>query len=531
MRPVFLTAIVLGGCAIASVFRPASSQPPERLPNIAERLPNAAVADPAKPAGDKPYGVGKAPFDHRPAMSCSASSCHGGSEPGKPGSEYTLLAPEVIPSKSTDPHSRAYRVLFDQRSKDMVQKLGYKEEAHNATQCLACHSIEGTKDPATRDQAILSEGVGCGACHGPADKWIGQHYTAEWKAMSNREKWDKYGFAPTKNLTARTLICASCHVGGGERDMNHDMIAAGHPRLAFEPASFHAQEGYPKHWTEKGDLGDFEVRLWVVGQAATLRASVNLLYERAQRAEEHEKKDKGSDTPWPEFSGYSCYACHQKLPSTEVRSTLSEVLAEKKRRPGVPGWELWSNTAIEVAAGSCELAFPGISSSGPSNVKLPALKALRDLMGQSLSPSPAEVMKYAGPARDELDLWLAKLQAAEENATQSVDADTPRKIANKLARNALSKDEQRSKLADHDWDALAANYLGAAAMYSAAGRGGAKTWEGPLLTLRGNLRFPPVEVGSRTTFNSPADRDFDRLIKLRENFESLRSTTGTREGK
>ena len=40
MRPVLLTAVVLGGCAVASVFRPANSQPPERLPDL-------AAADPA----------------------------------------------------------------------------------------------------------------------------------------------------------------------------------------------------------------------------------------------------------------------------------------------------------------------------------------------------------------------------------------------------------------------------------------------------------------------------------------------------
>ena len=121
---------------------------------------------------------------------------------------------------------------------------------HKDARCLACHAIDSTKEPETRDQ-ILAEGVGCGGCHGPADKWIGQHYTAEWKALSNREKWEKYGFVPTKNLVARTLNCASCHVGDAGRDMNHDFIAAGHPRLAFEAARFHHQPDYRTHTGRK----------------------------------------------------------------------------------------------------------------------------------------------------------------------------------------------------------------------------------------------------------------------------------------
>ena len=286
MRPVLYTAAVLGACAVASVFRPAHSQPPERLPDL------AAADAPANPHAT-PYGVGKKDIAHRAATSCSASSCHGGGAIGQVGSEHTTWAPEAFPREKddphagSDPHAKAYRVLFNEVSVEMAKKLDLEDAkgnkkvaAHQAVQCLKCHAVDSAKDDATRDQ-ILSEGVGCGACHGAADKWVGEHYTAKWKTLTNRQKWDEYGFVPAGNLVARTLNCAGCHSGDATRDVNHDLYAAGHPRLAFEAASFHNQPGYRKHWAEKTPQPDFEVRVWVVGQAAALRSATDLLLARA----------------------------------------------------------------------------------------------------------------------------------------------------------------------------------------------------------------------------------------------------------
>ncbi len=519
MRPVLLTAVVLGACALGGFVRSAASQPPDQRPVLDVPLPRAERAP------NVPFGVGKAPFADRAATSCSAASCHGGGQVGRVGSEHSTWAPQAFPQGAGDPHNKAYRVLFNPVSTGMIEKLAkadpqrWKNPAHKEKACLACHAVESGNDPDTRDQ-ILAEGVGCGGCHGPADKWIANHYTNEWRALSDREKWEQYGFVPTKNLVARTLNCAGCHVGGGERDMNHDFIAAGHPRLAFEATLFHAQRDYRQHWQEKGTPRDFEVRLWVIGQAATLRATVNLLVERAGRA-----KAGDPNTPWPEFSGYSCYACHEKIPTTDVRRTAGE----SKRRPGVPGWDVWANTAADVAAASCGLAFPGLSSSELSNVKLPAVERLREFLGQKLAHSPGAVKERAEAARDELDRWLVALQHAEGAASSGVAGDTPRAIANRLAANALSADGKT--LADYDWDALAANYLGAAAMSYAAGKSGSSAWEGPLLSVRDELRFPVGRDGSRDVFNSPADRDRNKLLTIRDRFETLRNKTSTPEGK
>ena len=497
MRPVLYTAAVLGACAVASVFRPAHSQPPERLPDL------AAADAPANPHA-RPYGVGKAPFDQRPATSCSASSCHGGGAIGKVGSEHTTWAPEAFPrpkddpNAGSDPHTKAYRVLFNSVSVGMAAKLDLEDAkgnrkvaAHQATLCLKCHAVDGVKDEATRDQ-ILSEGVGCGACHGPADKWVGIHYTSEWKALTNREKWDKYGFVPAGNLVARTLNCAGCHSGDADRDVNHDLYAAGHPRLAFE--------------------------------AAALRSATALLRARAEKP----------DGVWPEFASYSCYACHQRVGEGAVRGDLSDAVRADggTRRLGVPGWEIWSNTALGIAAEYCREAYPGLSSPD-----LTAVTALRKLMGSSRAPARTEVVAAATKALAELDGWLAAMQAADDNraALKPVPKGTAERLAHALAKNAIADKKPNdakadSRLKDHDWDALAANYLGCAAMYHATGGAAGNKWGGELDAVRQGLRFRP-RAGEGGRPDSPTDFDANKLKRLLTNFGSLRDAATLTGGK
>src|SRR5207248_5499529 len=214
--------------------------------------------------------------------------------------------PTVLADGPHDPHARAYRVLFNAESRRMAEYLDLGGPAHKAGLCLKCHAVDGAGEQAA------AEGVGCGACHGPSDRWLTEHYQPYWKGLPNREKFERYGFLPSKNVVARVLNCAGCHVGDADREVNHDLIAAGHPRLAFEPTRLHFQPNYRKHWTEVTPQPDFEVRAWVAGQAAALRQAAELLRARAARA------DGGTAVPglkpaWPEFSGYSCYACHQPV--------------------------------------------------------------------------------------------------------------------------------------------------------------------------------------------------------------------------
>ena len=463
MRVVGLLTIGAVGIAAASSVRYVSgeSSKPTTLPAF----------DPTTP-----YGLGNPPFAHLAGTSCAAASCHGG-EPGTVGGEHTTWAPEVFPDGPSDPHGRAYRVLFNADSQRMGSLLKLPDPPHQNALCLKCHAVDGLS-PA----GAITEGVGCGACHGPAEAWLTTHYLPGWKTLSHKEKFDRYGFVPTKNLAARVSNCAQCHVGAADREVNHDLIAAGHPRLAFEYARFHYNPSYRKHWVEPTPQPDFEAKAWLIGQAATLRAAVELLRVRADRAAADDPH-----TPWPEFSGYSCYACHQTIGTGDIRRAVGKA----DRKPGSLAWELWANGVADVAALQTPAVFPG-----ESPASLPELAALRKMM-ESTNPKPASVRDQAVKARAELDRWLSTLQAADDR-NMRVPSEAPRRIAHSLAADALTPD--RKSLRDHDWDFLSVHYLGTAAMYHAAGGAAADAgWRPTVFSLSRLLRFPP-----------PTQRDIDR---------------------
>ncbi|MBA4066582.1 MAG: hypothetical protein C0501_23330 [Isosphaera sp.] len=455
---------------------------------------------PARPAANgtppaKPYGTGMPAFAQVPTASCGSSPCHGGGSVGQVGSEHTTWAPVVNTDGPHDPHAKAYRVLFNETSVRMGKLLGIAAP-HKEALCLKCHAIDNV-----RPADAVADGVGCGACHGPAEKWLEAHYAPGWKGLSNKQKWDDYGFVPTDNLVARSLNCAGCHVGDADREVNHDLIAAGHPRLAFEAARFHAAPQYRKHWVEKIPQPAFEVRTWVVGQAAALRASADLLRARAERAAAGDEK-----AAWPEFSGLACYSCHQTIGTGDIRRTGGQA----DRPVGRPGWEVWSNAAVGVAAELCPEVFAGVSAPD-----LRAVTELRKVMGKSTAPSPKAVAAQAGKAVAELDAWLAILQAAEDrDPAPRVSPAVARKFVARLTDNALAKDKDgHTVLADHDWDALAANYLGCAAMYSAAGgKAGEPGWAEPVKALGDKLRFPAGK-------DSPSGLDRKGLDGVRDGFQ------------
>jgi hypothetical protein len=104
--------------------------------------------------------------------------------------------------------------------------------------------------------------------------------------------------------TAEPAIAASvslwCHLGNERRTVDHEMVAAGHPRLTFELDSFAAN--IPAHWTQnKNNERWFQGAAWAAGQAVACRE----VSAAPARGRGHHD--------WPEFSRYDCYTCHHKL--------------------------------------------------------------------------------------------------------------------------------------------------------------------------------------------------------------------------
>lgn len=272
-----------------------------RIASRAEDSLNEAVVAPL------PLPVSQAPdFKVMPkvspslgAASCAASSCHGGPKPSVSsptaarGSEYSLWLEH-------DPHARSWSTMSSELSNRILTKLSILKDGKIVREaefqnCLACHNTPSAVNLATHRPA-LAEGVGCEACHGSAERWIDSHF--------NGLPAVELGMTDFRSLLQRADQCVKCHVGTTDRDMNHDIIAAGHPALYFDMAVYY--EKLPKHWRDdRIDTSDLRSRLWLAGQVAMTKAELSLMETRAEK--------KHAVSVWPELATYACTDCHQTL--------------------------------------------------------------------------------------------------------------------------------------------------------------------------------------------------------------------------
>jgi hypothetical protein len=124
----------------------------------------------------------------------------------------------------------------------------------------------------------------------------------------SRANLRELGFIDNQPLVERARQCATCHVGTSTADVDHDMIAAGHPELYFEFSSYHAR--LPKHWSsvdERIATAHFEIQSWLAGQIACIQASLELRIGRADRARRNQQ------IGWPDLAEQSCFSCHQRI--------------------------------------------------------------------------------------------------------------------------------------------------------------------------------------------------------------------------
>lgn len=161
----------------------------------------------------------------------------------------------------------------------------------------------------TTDSRLMNlrkEGVGCESCHGNASKWTESH--TAWDVGKRIEQMKNVHMPNLNDMTIRAATCAGCHVGDGNqdglpvRDMNHDMIAAGHPRL--DKFNFEVlQKELPQHWFER-DRGS--AKREANGNAALQDALKRLASDR-------EKRRNQPRSPWPEFADQKCADCHRTI--------------------------------------------------------------------------------------------------------------------------------------------------------------------------------------------------------------------------
>ena len=281
----------------------------------------------------------------RGAASCATSSCHGGPKAGVSsvdaphGSEYPLWLEH-------DPHAQSWKTISSDASVKILSKLGILRDGKIANvagfqNCLACHNTDRNLGP---EQLVprIAEGVGCESCHGPSEAWYDRHYQGY---ASKKNATSNLGMTDSGPLVQRARICATCHVGGKDRDMNHDIIAAGHPALYFDMAVYH--EAYPKHWRDKvQDPTNFRSQLWLAGKLAMADAELELLESRACKTL--------PISTWPELSNYQCNSCHVSLGGLPKPVNLPDRALVITGRASVRNWNLAGIAVLSTNSVSAE---------------------------------------------------------------------------------------------------------------------------------------------------------------------------------
>lgn len=240
------------------------------LAMAATALAGAALVVPA-PVNAQQSG-GEVRRAHMGVASCAGSTCHGRSiGDGKPVSQNEILRwqEEASPSGA---HSRAYRVIREPRGQAIIRRMGLDDDGVRR-ECLGCHASPGARR--------IQEGVDCETCHGAATGWLSTHYTVGASHARNVSQ----GMTDLVDPQVRANVCLDCHLSGdGEGEfVAHRIMAAGHPRVAFEMDLFTALQ---QHWTEDADYAQRKgrtntMRNWAVGQAEAVKRSLSLFSQPA----------------------------------------------------------------------------------------------------------------------------------------------------------------------------------------------------------------------------------------------------------
>lgn len=384
------------------------------------------------------------------ANSCAASSCHGG---GRVGEDLSFAASQIWQRR--DIHARAWQVLTQPPALEMMRRLAEPGRppipATEDARCLNCHV---TTEAAYSEKRVAEavhhrDGVSCESCHGAASGWLAAHTTAAWRGFSDERKAELGFIDTTGNVLGRAKICAECHVGGAGKDVNHDLIAAGHPRMDFDFRVFHANES--RHWTSGGLEGRnralnvelrpaFEAEAWLAGKLATSRAALRVLKDRA-----------GEGGLWPELAEYSCFSCHHDL---RADSWYRLSRSSAGRMP----WGTWTFGGISAAIG-------GVGS-GLNN----GMNELQELRQAMQRPSADREQVLA--AADRLEAVIAEAEQTfppllDEAGLDRLALQLIDESAERVGVHAVAGTDRSTLPAAATWDEAAQLYLGLHAVAAA----------------------------------------------------------------
>lgn len=270
----------------------------------------------APPAAARPVpGIG----DFVGPATCDSTNCHGSARPR----DGRVRQDEFITWFRDDPHRHAFDVLGEPLGQQMGRRLGI--DVQSASECLVCHASPsrvastGTgagggapagrttnASPAAASSAagaserggnIAEFGVSCEACHGAASGWYGAHFQ---RGFERAAAVANLGLVDTKAPAALAARCFECHLGDATRVVDHRLIAAGHPDLAFETGSY-LLATHP-HWRQRGAASrDWFLRATLVGQLVGVQVQL-----------EQVGREVGGASP-VDWSNRDCASCHHDL--------------------------------------------------------------------------------------------------------------------------------------------------------------------------------------------------------------------------
>lgn len=234
---------------------------------------------------------------HLGVVTCAGSTCHGATETSHASS---VKQNEFIIWNRKDKHAKAYTVLFNDASKRIAKNLGLAS-AHTEEICLDCHA-DNVPAAARGKRFQLDDGIGCEACHGGGERYLGPHVSGNNKHKDNVS----LGLFPTENPEARAKLCLSCHLGTKDKFATHRIMGAGHPRISFELDTFTQLQ--PKHYVLDKDYQDRKgvwtgVQVWAVGQLLAVEQFLDLLLAPSLQ----------TAGILPELAFFDCHGCHRPM--------------------------------------------------------------------------------------------------------------------------------------------------------------------------------------------------------------------------
>jgi mono/diheme cytochrome c family protein len=421
---------------------------------------------------------------------------------------------ESVTWEKNDLHSYAYEALEkSELSKRMNALLRWKApdgkplDTWKSADCLACHAVDKHPELPLADKRervekkgvgnvfITSGGVGCEACHGPAEGWNTPHYKPEeegadtvrvpWRAKTPEEKFSR-GQIDLRDPHVRTRVCASCHVGSAAEGkfVTHEMYAAGHPPLpGFEVATFSRDQPYHA-WPSSDvtyikELADKKpddawklfhyragegpvVRLIALGAVTTFRESMDLLRGEARKCMEAKGDQSGGASL--DFAHFDCYACHHDLRVDSER--------QKRGYDGVPGRPRMKPAATALLDAVVEHAVEALGTEGGATLKERAaelkkqlaelnrafdrrvygdLPAVADTAGKlvALSDQILVEMDRVKYSPDQAEKLLAKLAASANPKNKALyDYDAARQLAWVVDQLAPAQSDKGPALAE-----------------------------------------------------------------------------------